>query len=153
MKSKITMLIFKVLAEYDTRTSLFFHLDRFSYLHELMVFLLSLCDRKSPQVSGTLLSILTDLNNAIVWMVSTCSLISKSSSPFTNPLEIVPSVTITISITVTFMFHCYFSSLARSWYLCLFSLFFIFILWSSGKAKSTIYYYIYSFRAFHISVN
>ena len=34
-------------------------------------------------------------------MVSTCSLISKSSNPFTNPLAIIPSALITIGITVT----------------------------------------------------
>ena len=38
-------------------------------------------------------------------MVSTCPLISKSSSRFTNTLEVVPSAPITIGITVTFMFH------------------------------------------------
>ena len=36
------------------------------------------------QVSSTLLSILVDVNNAIVWMFSTCPLISKFSSPFIN---------------------------------------------------------------------
>ena len=39
---------------------------------------------KFPQVSSSLLSILADLNNTIVWMISTCPLISISSSPFTN---------------------------------------------------------------------
>ena len=43
--------------------------------------------------------------NAVVKMVSTCPLISKSSSLFTNPLVIVPSTPITIGITVTFLFH------------------------------------------------
>ena len=55
-------------------------------------------------------------------MVSTYPLISKFSSPFINPLGIVP---ITIGITVTFMFHSFFSSLARSIYLSLFLLFLI----------------------------
>ena len=55
----------------------------------LMVFHWSLRDSKSPQVSRTLLSILTVLNNAVVWMVSTRPPTSKSSSPFSNPL--VPS--------------------------------------------------------------
>ena len=53
-------------------------------------------------------SILADLNNAVVWMVSACPIIFKSSSPFSNPLGIVPSTPITISITVTFMFHVFF---------------------------------------------
>ena len=151
-----------------------------------MVFHGILSDSKSPQVSKTLLSILADLNNAVVWMVSTCSLISKSSSPFINPLRIVPcapihtrficwslrvtrtiqsiladfssavvwSVSIiplissspslffktlrifrsaqtTIGITVTFMFHRFFSSLARSKYLSFhFPLFLSLIRWN-----------------------
>ena len=49
-----------------------------------MVFFWSLSDCKSPQVSRTLLSILADLNNAVVWLLSTFPLISKSSSPFTK---------------------------------------------------------------------
>ena len=40
--------------------------------------------------SRTLLNILADLNNAVVWMVSTRP-IAKSSSPFTNPLVTVSS--------------------------------------------------------------
>ena len=44
----------------------------------------SLSDNKSPQVSRTLLDVLADLNNAIVCMISTCPLISKSSNPCIN---------------------------------------------------------------------
>ena len=62
---------------------------------------------KSFQVSRTLLSILADLNNAIVWMVSTRDFLSKSSSPCTNPLVTVPRLPITIDITVTFMFRSF----------------------------------------------
>ena len=68
-----------------------------------MAFHWSLSDSKFPQVSGTRLSILTDLNNAVDLMVSTCPLISKSTSHFTNSLGIVPSGPITIGITVTFI--------------------------------------------------
>ena len=99
----------------------------------------SLRDSKSPHVSRTLLCILTDLNNAGVWMVSTRPLISKSSSPRTNPLVIVPRALITIGIIVTFMFHSFFSSLARSRYLSFFSLSFNLTLWSAGTEKSTIW--------------
>ena len=50
------------------------------------------------QVSWTLLSILADLNNVIVWMVSAHPPISNSSSSFTKPLEIIPSTPIIITI-------------------------------------------------------
>ena len=63
---------------------------------------------KSPQVSRTLLSILTDLNHAVVWTVSTRPVISKSSSRCTNPLVTVPRTPITIGIIVTFMFPQFF---------------------------------------------
>ena len=104
---------------------------------KLMVFHWSLSDSKSPQVSRTLLSILAIFNNAVVWMVSTRPPTSKSSRPFNNPLVIVPEAPITIGIIVTFTFHSFFNSLARSRYLS-FSHSFSFILWSAGTAKSTI---------------
>ena len=65
----------------------------------------SLSYSKSPQVSRTLLSILAVLNNAVVWMVSTHPPISKSSSPFSNPLVTVPNAPNTIGIIVTCMFQ------------------------------------------------
>ena len=67
-----------------------------------MAFHWTLSDNKYPQISRTLLSILADLNNAVVWMVSTRPLISKSSSPCINPLVIV------LSASITFMFHSFF---------------------------------------------
>ena len=73
-----------------------------------MVSYWNLSDIKSPQVFRTLLSILADLNNAVISMVSTRPLISKSPSPCTNHLVIVPKVLIKIGITVTFMFHNFF---------------------------------------------
>ena len=79
-----------------------------------MIFHWSLSDSKTPQVSRTLLSILTDLNNAVVLMVSTRPLISKSPSLFINPLVTVPSAPVTISLTVTLMFHSFFISPERS---------------------------------------
>ena len=111
------------------------------------VFHWSLSVSKSPQVNRTLLSSLSDLNTAVVWIVSTCPLISKSSIPFTNPLGIVPSAPITSGITVTFMIYA-FSSLARLIYLCLFSTSLDFTLWSAGKAKSTIQQVLFFFLAF-----
>ena len=68
---------------------LFSSFETFSHQHQLMVFHWSLRDNKTPKVSKTLLSILADLNNAVVWMVTTRALISNSSRPFTNPLVTV----------------------------------------------------------------
>ena len=73
-----------------------------------MVFHWSLRDSKSPHVSGTLLSILAVLKNAVFWMVSTWTPTSKSSSPFKNPLVTVPKAPITNSIIITIMFHSFF---------------------------------------------
>ena len=55
-------------------------LASFSHQLTLMVFQWSLSDSKSSQVSRTFLSILTDLNNAVLWMVSIRHQISNSSS-------------------------------------------------------------------------
>ena len=63
---------------------------------------------KSPQVSWTLLSILTVFNNAFLWMVSTHPSTSKSSRHFNNPLVTVPKAPFTIRKIVTFMFHRFF---------------------------------------------
>ena len=103
-----------------------------------MVFHWSLSDSKSPQVSRTRLRILAVLGNAVVWIVSTRPPTSKSSRPFNNPLVIVPNAPITIGTIVTFLFHSFFNSLARSRYLSFFLLSFRFLLWSAGTAKSTI---------------
>ena len=103
-----------------------------------MVFHWNLSDIKSPQVSRTRHRILAVLSNAVVWIVSTRPLTSKSSRPFNNPLVIVPNAPITIGTIVTFVFHSFLNSLARSRYLSFFSLSFRFILWSAGTANSTI---------------
>ena len=98
-----------------------------------MFFHRSLSDSKSPQVSRTLLSILAVLNNAVVWMVSICPSTFESSSPFNNPLVTLPKAPITIGTIVTFTFHSFFNSLARSRYLSFFSHSFSSILWSLGQ--------------------
>ena len=103
-----------------------------------MVFYWGLSDSKSTQVSRILLSILADLNNAVVWMVSTRPLISKSSRPFINPSVTVAWAPITNGINVIFLFHNFFNSRARSWYLSFFLLSFKFTLLSTRTAKSTI---------------
>ena len=130
-----------------------------------MVFHWSLSDSKSPQVSRTRLRILAVLRNAVIWIVSTRPPTSKSSRPFNNPLVIVPKAPITIGKIVTFIFHSFFNSLARSRYLSFFSHSFKFILWSVWTTKSTIlqilfffvdyykvyYYYYYYYYCFNSS--
>ena len=105
----------------------------------------SLSDNKSSQVSRTLLSILADLNNAIVWTVSIRPVIYRSSNPCTNPLVTVSSAPVTIGTIVTFMYHSFFNSQARSRYLSLFSHPFNFTLWSPGMAKSIILQVLFFF--------
>ena len=70
-----------------------------------MVFHWILNDSISPQVSRTLLSILTIFNYAVIWMVSTRPPTSKSSRPFNTLLVTVPKAASTIGIIVTFIFH------------------------------------------------
>ena len=82
------------------------------------------------QISRYLLNILADLIKAVIWMISTFN-----SSSFSKPLRTVPNAPITTGITVTLMFHCFLSSLARSKYLSLFSPSLIFTLWSAWTAK------------------
>ena len=85
-----------------------------------MVFHWSLSDSKSPQVSRTLLSILADLSNAVVWMVSFLSLVSLPQF-FFKLLESVPSAPVTTSITVTYVFHIFFCFLLLFFFtLCLY---------------------------------
>ena len=110
-----------------------------------MVFHWSLSDSKSPQVCRILLRILAVLSNAVVWIVSTRPPTSKSSRPFNNPSVIVPNAPITIGTIVAFMFHFFFNSLVRSIYLFFFSLSFRIILWSVGRAKSTILQILFFF--------
>ena len=102
-------------------------------------------DSKSPQVSRTLLSNLAELNNAVVWLVSTIPLTSKFSSPFTIPLVTVSSAQITIGIKVTFMFHSFFSSLAKV--RVLFSLFaffqFYFVISQDGKVYNSAVFFFF----------
>ena len=110
-----------------------------------MVLPWSLSDHTSPQVSRTRFRIWAVLSNAVVWILSSRPPIFKSSRPFNNPLVIVPNAPITIGTIVTFMFHSFFNSLARSRYLSFFSLSFRFILWSAGTAKSTILQILFFF--------
>ena len=104
-------------------------------------------DSKSPQVSRTFLGILANLKNAVVWIVSIRPLVSKSPSPFTKPLVTVPRATITIGITVTFMFHCFFNSQARFENLSYFSLSLNLTLWSAGTIQQ-VFFFLFFFLFF-----
>ena len=112
---------------------------------DLMVFHWSLSDSKSPQVSRTRLRILAVLSNAVVSIVSVRPPISKSSRPFNNPLVIVSNAPITIGTIVTFMFHSFFYSLARSRYLSFFSLSFRFICGQPGQQSRQFYKFSFFF--------
>ena len=99
--------------------------------------------QQTPQVSRTLLSILADLNNAVVWMVSTSPLISKSSSSSINSVRYVPNAPITIGSIVTFTFH--FIQFSRK---ILVFISFIFTLWSAWPARSTVRLVCFFFSIF-----
>ena len=146
---------------HDKKTTYTWFVRKISYCYDyyylLSFFTSALADglsleiewQQGPQVSRTLLSILAVFNNAVVWMVFTRPPTSKSSRPNNNPLVTVPKAPITIGIIVTFMFHSFFNSLARSRYLslsgqpgqqsrqfCRFSFFFFvdyYKVWSFGR--------------------
>ena len=81
--------------------------ESFSLTRELMVSDLSLSDSRSSPVSRTRLNFLADLYNAVVWIVSTCAVIFKSSSPFTKSLGNFPDALTTIGLNITFSFHSF----------------------------------------------
>ena len=146
MNTQLTLVIMLLLL-----LSLSLFLEGFSHQRLQMLFHWSLIDSKSSQVSRTFLSILADLSNAVVWMVSTRPFISKSSTPCINPLMTVPKAPNAIGINVTFMFYSFFGSIARSWYLSFFSLSFNFTQ-SVGTAKSTILEVLFLFFFFLIII-
>ena len=95
-----------------------------------------------------LLSILADLNNAIVWIVLILALISNSFSPL---FQALPSTLTTIGITVTLTFLSLFHSLARYKYLSIFLLFFILTQWSVVQ-NCKIHYTVSSFFFFFLLI-
>ena len=68
---------------------------------------------KSPKVPRTLFSILADLTDALVCIVSTRPLIPIFAIPRTSSLMTLPSAPVTIGITVIFIFHVFFSILSQ----------------------------------------
>ena len=106
----------------------------------------SLSDSKNSRVSRTLLSILTDVNKAVIWIFSFLHLISNSSNLFTKPLKIVPSTLTIIGITVTVMFYTF--VISKSKYLSFFLLYFIFTWLFAKIAKSSRWQVFFSFFFF-----
>ena len=91
----------QIITKVKLKIKVFTPLRVFSHQRRLMVPYWCLRDSKSPQVSWTVLSIVTDFNTAIVYMVSTCPFISKSSSTCINPF-------VTIIITINdYNIHSY----------------------------------------------
>ena len=73
-------------------------------------------------------------------MVSILPHVSSSSRLFSKQsFDTLPRTPITTVITVTLMFYGFFSSPANSLYLFIVSLYLIITLWSTGRAKSTIW--------------
>ena len=123
------------------------HLVSYSHQLWLVVFYWGLSESKFSQVSRTLLSILADLNNTVVWIVSIRPPISNSSSTLSQPLGTVPSALITLGITITLMFHGFLNTLVMSKHLSL-SASLILTLWSARMAKSTIQQVLFLFFSF-----
>ena len=108
-------------------------LESLSHHLTLVVFHFSLSDNKSTPISKALLSILADLNHAVVWVVSILPLISNSSSFLSKYLGTVPSAPTTIGITDTLMFSSFFIVLRQGLDIC--SCFFVFLLLFSGPQE------------------
>ena len=64
--------------------------------------------QQDPQFSRTCLSILDYIDNAVLLIVIICTLISMSSSPFTDSLETVLSAQMPIGINSVFIFQRFF---------------------------------------------
>ena len=79
-----------------------------------MVFHWTLIDSKSLQISRTLLSILADLSNAVVWMVSARPLISNSSSSFYQLISPLPAYHLYYHYYSLEVFLCKFPQVSRT---------------------------------------
>ena len=103
-----------------------------------MIFNRSLSKSKSPKVFRFLFSILADLNNAIVWMVSPHPLISKSTCPCTNPLVTLLNTLVRVVNTITFLFHSLFQFFSKVFVLA--SLFVFLQFYSLISRKDKVHY-------------
>ena len=127
-------------------------LASFSHQFKLILFFTSLSDTKSPQESRTLLNILAHLNNAAIYMTSTCPPISNSTCPRSKTLVTGSIAPITIRITVTFTFHCFFVLLQGLRY-CVSFCFLWFSFWGAlERQKSTIWQVLCLFDVFFLLI-
>ena len=87
-----------------------------SFLHQYLLVIFHWClnDYKFHQVSRTLLSILVDLDNDVVWIVTIRPPISNSSSSLSKLFATVPKAPFPFGIIITIIFHSFPSSLSRS---------------------------------------
>ena len=118
----------------------------FLHVRVLIVFQTWLSKSKSPQIFRTLLSILSDHNTAIVWMISMRPQILQFSRHLTKLFRTAPSVFSSLQLLLSlpsfttfffFFFFFFFTFLARSTYSFLFSFSFTFTLWSAWSSKSS----------------
>ena len=111
-------------------------LGSFSHQCQLIVFHWSVSDGLSPRLSRTLLSILANINNVAVLMILILPLISNSASSLLSPwglFQLHQLLLVSLSPYST----AFFRTLVGSKYLSIFSISFIFTLWSMGIATST----------------
>ena len=101
-----------------------------------MVFHWSLSDSKSPQFSWTLLSILADFNNTVVYMVSILPLFSNSSHFFPSFWRLFQVYQLQLVASLLLCSNNIFSCQARSKHLYIFLFSFLFTLKSVRTAKS-----------------
>ena len=99
----------------------------------------SLSDSKCRQVVRNFLSILANLNNAVVWMVSSRPLISKSISPCANPLATVLRAPTLTDITISFIFHRFFQFPSKVEILYFSFRFLSILLWGQPRQQSPLF--------------
>ena len=110
-----------------------------SHHPQLDVFHWGLRDSKSLLVTRTLLSLLVDFKNSVIWTGSILPPFFFHSSLFSKPLRTISSPLTSIGITITLTFHIFFSLLARSEYFVCFSIIILIIhmIWNIYELQLT----------------
>ena len=95
------------------------------YIAKIVEFAITIIQKFSSKFLGRWKIWIYKQNMSLIIITSSETLGSVQSSflpvCFSRPLETIPKVTIAYDITIIFMFHSFFSSLARSRYLSIFS--------------------------------